>query len=129
MAFLQRLIPQEEAAQKLGITEADAEAAEGDLSDAGRAEVPQAVAAQFDFWRPAVGRDTASENLYAVVMDQNVTALERAFQLAKSGSCRSISDVGAALTREGYYASILEGASLKRQLRGFIEAAAAGARA
>lgn len=35
MAFLQRLIEQEEATQKLGLIEADAEAVEGDRSDSG----------------------------------------------------------------------------------------------
>lgn len=58
-------------------------------------------------------------------MDQNLSALERAFQLARSGSVISIGEIRAVLTREGYNGSQIEGPQLKRQLRGLIEAAQA----
>ena len=58
-------------------------------------------------------------------MDQNLSALERAFQLAKSGSVISIGEIRAVLTREGYNRSQIEGPQLKRQLRELIEAAQA----
>jgi hypothetical protein len=35
-------------------------------------------------------------------MDVNVTALERAFDLAKSGECRTVGDIRSRLKQEGY---------------------------
>jgi hypothetical protein len=59
-------------------------------------------------------------------MDQNPTVVERALQLAKSGRCRSVSDIQDALIKEGYPTHPLEGAALARQLRGMIEETASG---
>ena len=59
-------------------------------------------------------------------MDQRITALERAFQLARSGDVAAISDIITSLNREGYYASQIEGPLLKRQLTDLIKAARKG---
>jgi hypothetical protein len=53
-------------------------------------------------------------------MDQNQTAIERAFALAKSGVCASIGDIRRKLRAEGYTVSQIEGPTLARQLRGVI---------
>jgi hypothetical protein len=58
-------------------------------------------------------------------MDQNLSALERAFQLARSGSVISIGEIRTLLTREGYNGAQIEGPQLKRQLRRLVEAARA----
>jgi|HubBroStandDraft_5_1064220.scaffolds.fasta_scaffold49796_2 hypothetical protein len=57
-------------------------------------------------------------------MDRNVTPLERAFQLAKSGKVSNLDDIRKTLKQEGYDASVVQdGASLKAQLRNLIKAA------
>jgi hypothetical protein len=56
-------------------------------------------------------------------MDQKMTALERAFQLAKSGRVADVTEIGLALRREGYAAAQIEGPLLKRQLAELIKAA------
>jgi hypothetical protein len=57
-------------------------------------------------------------------MDPGVSALERAFQLAKSGRVSSISEIRKKLAHEGYNERILDaGPTLSTQLRGLIEAA------
>jgi hypothetical protein len=53
-------------------------------------------------------------------MEQNHTALERAFALAKSGACTSVDDVKRCLRLEGYAISQIVGSSLARQLRTLI---------
>jgi hypothetical protein len=53
----------------------------------------------------------------AAPMDQNVTSIERAFQLAKSGDCASISDIKKSLQRDGYAAGQITGPLLLKQLR------------
>ena len=60
-------------------------------------------------------------------MEIGVTAIERAFELARSGASAGIEDIKAALKREGYGASAIEGRSLHRQLRALILAARAKA--
>jgi hypothetical protein len=52
-----------------------------------------------------------------------MTALERAFQLARSGQVSGLSEIVKALSREGYSANQIEGPALRRQLTGLIEAA------
>jgi hypothetical protein len=59
-------------------------------------------------------------------MDQRITALERAFQLARSGHAAGLSDIITSLNREGYYASQIEGPLLKRQLAELIKVARKG---
>jgi hypothetical protein len=56
-------------------------------------------------------------------MDQKMSALERAFQLAKSGSVARLTEIASSLNREGYSASQIEGPLLKRQLADLIKAA------
>ena len=56
-------------------------------------------------------------------MDQNKSAVERAFELAGSGSCLTIRDVAYKLHAENYDISHLEGPALKKQLQTLIDAA------
>jgi hypothetical protein len=53
-------------------------------------------------------------------MDHRDTAIERAFALAKSGTCASVSDIRTSLKAEGYDVGQIEGPTLGRQLRGII---------
>lgn len=57
-------------------------------------------------------------------MDRNVTSLERAFQLAKSGEVSNLHDIRKTLKQEGFDANVVQdGPSLKTQLRNLIKAA------
>jgi hypothetical protein len=56
-------------------------------------------------------------------MDHTVTALERAFQLAKSGACASVSEIKKQLRTEGYSTAQVTGRVLSRQLDALIKAA------
>lgn len=56
-------------------------------------------------------------------MDKDKTALERAFELARSGRFKSVVDLRACLDREGYYGSQIHGRQLMRQLRDLMKAA------
>jgi len=56
-------------------------------------------------------------------MDHNFTALERAFQLAKSGICLSVADLKKRLKSEGYATTDIVGMSISKQLRALIAAA------
>jgi arginine repressor len=51
------------------------------------------------------------------------TALERAFQLARSGDHRSIDEIKRRLRTEGYSDAQITGATLSRQLRELIRSA------
>jgi hypothetical protein len=55
-------------------------------------------------------------------MDPRTTELERAFQLAKSGECRSVDEIRKKLSSEGYYATQVTGKGLLKQLQGIIAA-------
>ena len=57
------------------------------------------------------------------IMDHHPTELERAFQLAKSGSCSSMSDIRDRLRSEGYSTARVTGDSLARQLRNLMQTA------
>ncbi|CAA9519909.1 MAG: hypothetical protein AVDCRST_MAG23-128 [uncultured Sphingosinicella sp.] len=50
------------------------------------------------------------------------SVLERAFELARSGSCRSVAELELRLKREGYEAaaSHLRGQSIRKQLRAMV---------
>jgi hypothetical protein len=50
------------------------------------------------------------------------TELERAFQLAKLGECRSVDEIRKKLGLEGYYVTQVTGKGLKRQLQAIIAA-------
>ena len=54
-------------------------------------------------------------------MDNNVTALERAFSLAKSGACTTVGEIKVALKAEGYTIEHITGPALSRQLKGLID--------
>ena len=54
-----------------------------------------------------------------------MTALQRAFQLARSGEVAALPEIVAALKGEGYSAVQIEGPSLRRQLTGLIDTARA----
>ncbi len=56
-------------------------------------------------------------------MDQNKSPLERAFELARTGSYRTVSDVKRAVAAEGYAMGQFEGRTLARQLGDIIKAA------
>jgi hypothetical protein len=56
-------------------------------------------------------------------MDHRMTALERAFGLAKSGQVSEVSEIVRALRSEGYPASQVEGPVLRRQLGDLIKVA------
>ena len=60
---------------------------------------------------------------------QSPTTLERAFALARSGSCASVQDIRLTLKRERFdnVEAHLAGPSLARQLRALCEAARADA--
>ena len=57
-------------------------------------------------------------------MDQNKTALERAFELARTGRYPTVELIRRAVSAEGYFKNQLEGRELSRQLREIIAAAA-----
>lgn len=65
----------------------------------------------------------SSPSAYAPRMDQTKTALERAFELAKSGRFTRVSDVKKAISDEGYSAAQVQGRMLTRQLGDLIRAA------
>ena len=56
-------------------------------------------------------------------MDHTVTALERAFELAKSGDCKSVGDIKKRLSSEGYSVAQVTGRVLSKQLDALIKAA------
>ena len=57
-------------------------------------------------------------------MDGKVSALERAFQLARSGRLATVDDIKKQLRQEGYdVSSEYDGSSLRSQLRDLIKAA------
>jgi hypothetical protein len=58
-------------------------------------------------------------------MEPNVTALERAFQIAKRGRVTCVPDIRAQLKREGYDDRPVEGRSLILQLQNLIKLARA----
>jgi hypothetical protein len=56
-------------------------------------------------------------------MDHGTSALERAFQLAKSGNCTSVADIKRRLIEEGYSVAQVTGRELAKQLGALIRAA------
>ena len=55
-------------------------------------------------------------------MKPNVTPIERAFELARSGKCHSTTEIKQVLKHEGYVVETLTGATLLKQLRSLISA-------
>jgi hypothetical protein len=72
--------------------------------------------------RGSPGPTVARGHLAAILtgMDKSLTALERAFALAKSGDCTSVDDLKRCLRMEGYQISQIVGSTLARQLRTLI---------
>jgi hypothetical protein len=56
-------------------------------------------------------------------MKPNVGPIERAFQLARSGSVRNVEEIKLAMHREGYDYKVIEGNSIRGQLRALVKAA------
>jgi phosphohistidine phosphatase SixA len=61
-------------------------------------------------------------------MDHTITALERAFQLAKSGDYGSVPDIKRRLIREGYSVAAITGGALSKQLLALIRGSRSAAR-
>jgi hypothetical protein len=53
-------------------------------------------------------------------MEPYKTCLERAFELARSGDCKTVDAIKQRLKHEGYNQETIDGPSLKRQLRGLM---------
>jgi hypothetical protein len=60
------------------------------------------------------------------MMKPNVTALERAFQLAKTGRYLDIAHIKQQLNHEGYSPNQIEGRTLIRQLQDIMRGASQG---
>jgi hypothetical protein len=58
-------------------------------------------------------------------MDQNKTALERAFELARSGKYPTVDHIRRAVGAEGYLQAQIQGRELTRQLKALIDASQA----
>jgi hypothetical protein len=56
-------------------------------------------------------------------MDHRLAPLERAFELARSGSYATVDAIKKQLTGEGYSAAQIEGGAIKKQLLALIRAA------
>lgn len=61
---------------------------------------------------------------YSYEMTHRPTPLERAFELARSGACETISDIQRQLRSEGLDPHQIQGKSLRNQLRELLKAAA-----
>jgi hypothetical protein len=55
-------------------------------------------------------------------MDHGITAVERAFQLARSSACTCVKDIKERLMAEGYSANQISGRVLSKQLQALIKA-------
>ena len=53
-------------------------------------------------------------------MERGVTAIERAFEIARSGTCTTVEDIRKQLRAEGYDRDQIFGRELLRQLRTLI---------
>lgn len=73
--------------------------------------------------RPQKDRSTPYIHARHVWMQQNLTALERAFELANSGSCQNVADIKKALKSEGYSDQQITGRTLGKQLTEMIREA------
>jgi hypothetical protein len=59
-------------------------------------------------------------------MEPNISAVERAFQLAASGRYLTVSEIKSTLAREGYRHQLVEGRQLAKQLVAVITKARGG---
>jgi hypothetical protein len=53
-------------------------------------------------------------------MEPGTTAIERAFELARGGTCATVAEIRKRLSQEGYAQSQIEGQALAKQLRALI---------
>lgn len=60
------------------------------------------------------------QNLRLACMDPNQTSLERAFYLARTGRCVSVTEIKLTLSSEGYGTSAIVGRVLNAQLRKLV---------
>jgi phosphoribosylformimino-5-aminoimidazole carboxamide ribonucleotide (ProFAR) isomerase len=68
--------------------------------------------------RDGVGAGTeVQRRAFKITMDTHPTTLERAFQLARSGGCKTIEELKRALRTEGHSTTHIIGRSLTKQLR------------
>jgi hypothetical protein len=58
-------------------------------------------------------------------MDHRKTAIERAFELARTGKFANASEIKRAVSAEGYSAAQIDGPALMRQLRDLVREARA----
>jgi hypothetical protein len=56
-------------------------------------------------------------------MDPNKTSIERAFEFARSGECKTVGEIKRRLKSEGYDPHLVHGKSLYAQLKAVIAAA------
>ena len=56
-------------------------------------------------------------------MRSGVSALERAFEMARSGLVPDVPHIKRALDKEGYFSNEIDGPKLRKQLQSLIEAA------
>jgi hypothetical protein len=56
-------------------------------------------------------------------VDHKITAIERAFQIAKSGHAPNVDQIKVALLNEGYPSGRIDGPSLSKQLTAIIAVA------
>jgi hypothetical protein len=68
---------------------------------------------------------SANGSCYSLRMEPGTSALERAFELARSGRCTSLDDIRRVMRAEGYGTHHLVGPSLARQLKELMQAATA----
>ena len=61
-----------------------------------------------------------SPSVMLSAMDEKTTSLERAYELAKSGLCNSVTDIEQSLKAEGYSCEQLTGPILRKQLSTLI---------
>jgi hypothetical protein len=54
-------------------------------------------------------------------MKPGVSALERAFQIARAGVVQNVAEIKLTMDREGYDTRQIEGPQLRQQLRGLIK--------
>ena len=71
----------------------------------------------------AHGLPTTTSDSQPRALTPGLTTLERAFSLARSGGCDSVSEITQILRSEGYDQEHIEGESLKKQLKTLIQLA------
>jgi hypothetical protein len=59
-------------------------------------------------------------------MDHRITTLEKAFELARSGNCQSLTYLTKKLKHEGFDVNQIEGKALRKQLLKLIKETAQG---